>query len=281
MLNVFINDKETIVENEKTRSRWTISTINFFGRVYEVLEKKFPASEGKEVAKRILVRINNCSQDEDDWIFHCREYGNTLNLLNDLIESRSILSFSLKDIEGIRIEYGMKANYLPAHIGDDTGMRFENLKSVWEVVIAYLFYCAYNEYNLVKCAHCERWFATKTLKTKYCNRISPCYNMIVAGKKVLGQPEPCKQAVKTIQLKFSDRKKVIYNTWSAYGGDEDDSKAKARRERCEKFYARCEEFRTLIRAHPTVENICAYQEYLYSDEMPKQTRPKRRSNSGT
>lgn len=45
--------------------------------------------------------------------------------------------------------------------------------SMRDGVFSILHYLFLNNYKLRKCEHCGKYFATKTLKTKYCNRFSP------------------------------------------------------------------------------------------------------------
>ncbi len=132
-----------------------------------------------------------------------------------------------------------------------------------ELLFAVMHYYIFNELKLIKCKHCGKWFAAKSLEFEYCNRISPCYNLYVAGKKVLNSALPCEKAVRTITQKFRDRKNSIYKNWNAQGID------------CLDFLNQCADYSRLLKVNPTVETISAYQEYLYSEKMPKQKRPNR------
>lgn len=45
--------------------------------------------------------------------------------------------------------------------------------SMTDVIFAILHYLLMNDYKFRKCEHCEKYFATKTFKQKYCTRNSP------------------------------------------------------------------------------------------------------------
>ena len=121
----------------------------------------------------------------------------------------------------------------------------------------------------MRCKHCGKWFATKTLKEEYCDGISPCYGLIVEGKKVLGSERTCKDAVGIIKQRLADRKKQIYNKWYAEGFEDE----------CFELNERFYKYKTAIKENPTVENITACMIYLYSHRMPAQERPNRRKSN--
>lgn len=125
-----------------------------------------------------------------------------------------------------------------------------------------------NGYKLLRCKHCEKYFATKDRHNLYCDRISPCYNLVAAGSAVLRSPLNCEQAVRTIRQKFRDRKKSIYNNWCINSP-----------ERIDDLLNQCDYYFRQYHNAPVRENIISFQEYLYSDDMPKQERPNRRKSN--
>ena len=278
MLNISIDKKETVVYNTKTCDKWTIKTSLFFGTVYAALEKDFPNFDCSEMGDIVVNRIRNefnrlngqsVAEEKSAYLFHCEEYGVTLYNLLMFIDGQKVLSPTLKDIEDLRMVHRMTTSYLPISINEPGSMRFEGLKTVTHVMIASLYYYAYNEYKLVRCKHCGKWFATKTLKEEYCDGISPCYGLIVEGKKVLGSERTCKDAVGIIKQRLADRKKQIYNKWYAEGFEDE----------CFELNERFYKYKTAIKENPTVENITACMIYLYSHRMPAQERPNRRKSN--
>ena len=279
MLNISIDKENTVVHNTKTYGKWTVKTSCFFGVVYAALERDFPNFDCSEMGNIIVNRINNefkrlnnqpeAKQEKSAYLFHCEEYGVSLYNLLMFIDGQKVLSPTLKDIEDLRMVHRMTTSYLPVSIDKPGSMRFEGLKTVTQVMIAALYYYAYNEYKLTRCKHCGKWFATKTLKEEYCDNTSPCYGLIVAGKKVLGSKRTCKDAVGIIKQRLADRKKQIYDKWYAEGLEEE----------CFELNERFYQYKAAIKENPTVENITACMEYLYSDSMPKQERPNRRKSN--
>lgn len=278
MLNISIDKKETVVYNTKTCDKWTIKTSLFFGTVYAALEKDFPNFDCSQMGDIVVNRIRNefnrlngqpVAEEKSAYLFHCEEYGVTLYNLLMFIDGQKVLSPTLKDIEDLRMVHRMTTSYLPISIDEPGSMRFEGLKTVTHVMIASLYYYAYNEYKLVRCKHCGKWFATKTLKEEYCDGISPCYGLIVEGKKVLGSERTCKDAVGIIKQRLADRKKQIYNKWYAEGFEDE----------CFELNERFYKYKTAIKENPKVENITACMIYLYSHRMPAQERPNRRKSN--
>lgn len=137
-----------------------------------------------------------------------------------------------------------------------------------EILFSIIHYYVMNGYKLTNCKHCGLWFATKSLKTEYCVRRSPCYNMIVNNKPILREEQECEKAVRTITQKFRDRKKSIYNNWIINHP-----------EKVNPFLNSFQEYMDKIKEAPNVYNITSMQFFLYSENMPKQERPNRRSNS--
>lgn len=273
MLNISIQTDKTVVENTSIGRPWTLKTSLFFGDVYANLEKHFPNfdcdSHGAQIAAYMIKRISGTLEKEPVKIFGCAEIGSTLYNLLNFIDGRKVLAPTLKEIEELRISHQMKVNYLPVSFIEREGMRFEGLHTVTQVLIAALYYYAYHDFKLVRCKHCGRWFATKSLKEEYCERVSPCHNMFVAGKNVLGSECSCKEAVVIIKQRLNHRKKVIYNNWWAAG----------RFDETRKLGDTFTKLMTDIKKSPTPENISVCMEYLYSDTMPKQQRPSRRKSS--
>lgn len=138
-----------------------------------------------------------------------------------------------------------------------------------DIIFSTIHFALSDGYKLVKCKHCERWFFTQTLKEEFCKRNSPCSDISIDGKKLLGKEQPCRIAVDTIKKRLQDRKKAIYNKWYMEGDEEN----------CEALNEIYQKHKKAITQNPTVENIVNLHRYLYSDEMPKQERPNRRKSN--
>jgi hypothetical protein len=76
-----------------------------------------------------------------------------------------------------------------------------------DIPFAILHYLILNEYQFRQCEHCEKYFATKTLKQKYCMRKSPykgCAHL------------ECGEAVDHLMKKIKKRKKSIMTNLGNY-----------------------------------------------------------------
>lgn len=203
-----------------------------------------------------------------DW--NTYDYYGAFTALTDFLNLTNYLS--CKDIwkafESYRINYkygiNIKCVCSNATVRYDFA-RMDEPVTMRDILFSIVHYYILNGYKLTKCKHCERWFAAQSLKNEYCERISPCYNMVVSGKPILRSAQQCEQAVRKITQKFRDRKKSIYNGWNAYYPEKTYS-----------FLNEYDRLNTAMKAAPTVTNIVAFQEYLYSENMPKQTRPNRK-----
>lgn len=188
--------------------------------------------------------------------------------LTDFLKTSNYLC--CKDIWTVFENYRIKneMSFLCSNSGGAVWYHFHERATMREILFSVVHYYILNGYKLAKCKHCEKWFATKSLKIEYCERISPCYNMVVSGKPVLRKPQKCEQAVKTIKQRLEDRKESIYQNWYVNHPDKLYEPNGLLNE-----YTR---LKNAMKAAPTVSNIVAFQEYLYSETMPKQTRPNRK-----
>ena len=97
----------------------------------------------------------------------------------------------------------------------DTPHRFTyNCFEIKDVIFSVLHYLTLLDYKFRKCEHCGNYFATKTLKTIYCNRNSP-----YTGYEHL----PCGEAVDHIMTSLMKRrhsiKTYLYNNYSDRASD--------------------------------------------------------------
>ena len=264
MLNISITADNVVVENRETGGKWTNETVNFFGLVYSRLEANFPNFTQEEMTRRIIAHVSSGVKGEpkptSPYMFHCREIGTSLYDLISYIDGRSVIAPTLKDIEDLRIAKGMTVNYLPIKIGGMDGMRFEGLKTVSEVMVAALYYYAYHEYKLVRCKHCGKWFATKTLKKEYCDRVSPCFGNIVGGKT----PLSCEQAVRNILQKCGRMKnRIETKTQQTVTGQLHTNPF------LEKFNSQCMPLYYTAKKFPTVNNLTSYYNFLKDTEKER------------
>ena len=272
MLEIIVNEEKTIVENTVMQCKWTLNTSDFFGNVFSTLEKHFPEISPESVEQKtrnyLIRKFNEQPVDSPVTIFGCTEMGETLltligyiedNTKHDIGTNRSYIFPTLKELEEYRIANRMTSNYLPDSF-DENSIRFSKLGTVTQVLIASLYFYAYHDYKIARCQHCGKWYATKTLKKKYCNRISPCFGSIIKGKESLS----CEQAVRNILQKCSRIKNRI----------ETKTRQTAAAQRHESifednFRKQCEHFYKAAKSDPTVENLTNYHNFLEATEKGK------------
>ena len=98
----------------------------------------------------------------------------------------------------------------------------------------------------MKCEHCGRWFATTTLKNKYCPRKSTFSGYTQHN---------CEQAVRNISQELQGEKKRIYNAMTTYTTNYGN-------EEINNFLDKCSVFRDKIKNRASVENLSEYWEFL-------------------
>lgn len=229
-----------------------------FGNVIDMLESEFPVEEIGYSKVEYLVKIsidglNDKCKAKNIWGMH--ENGAVMYTIYEFLGERKSLSVSWQDVEKLRINNCLTTNYLPInHFDYDKGMEFRDVKSVIEVVYCMLYYYAYYNMKLVKCQHCGRWFATKTLKEKYCKRISPCFGKIITGKVPLN----CEATVRNIIQKQKRRHANIYIYLYNYAKDQNS---------IDDFLVKSQDYKYRIQSEPTVSNFLEYEAFL--DNYPK------------
>ena len=260
MITISIDQTKTIIVNPDVQAQWTLKTANAFGDIFAKLEQHFQGVSSDSVASVIIQRTIDGIADkplaDPVKILGCPELGQSFLDMESFINGKSILSPTLRDIEEMRINHFMRENYLPISLSDPDSMRFEGLKTVTQVMIEILYYYAFNEYKIVRCRHCGKWFATRTLKEQYCKRESPCFGDIIKGKESIS----CEQAVRNIKQKQSRRHKAIYSYLYAKNQFSVEMAS---------FLSESYRLKDAIKEAPSVENFKRYEDFL--KEYPKRT----------
>lgn len=295
MADLIIGDLYAVVSYDGDKED-VYRTDLFFGDVIYLLEKNYPKMmENREYWRNYMNDdiFNHNSFKINFQLWEMSEGYSALSNMYDFLQYDDCVKLSFRVVEELRLEYQFES-YQYYNVDNDGNIIslnqksyiFKNLNTITQVLCAALYYYSLNGLKLQRCKHCEKWFATKNLKQKFCNRISPCFNMVVCGKKVLGgQGASCEKAVDTIVRKFQDRKKQIYDRWH-------DGKHACLYECLKCPYSDCieekrcyilcttyKEMKRKIHEKPNIDNIIKLHEYLYSNEMPKQERPNRRKSN--
>lgn len=143
--------------------------------------------------------------------------------------------------------------------------------NIQQVVFSVLHFLIINGYKFSNCKHCGRLYATKNLKTVYCNRFSPFPGY---------ERYSCRDAVKRINDSLNKRCRAIDSALrqreKQLATSEDDD-GKLHIDRTHKIYKmreafgiKCASYKDKIKDNPTVENLEEYSHFLYSGEgLPK------------
>lgn len=257
-MDICITEQTTTIRNYNAQCQWTVKTENCFGLIYNSLERHFPDFESFDITHNIVNFMHNKIAGKEIYstqsykLLGCNETGGTLCFFYKYFNKKDSAFFSLQDVDKMRIASCMKSNYLPVSINDTTSMEFDDLTNVTQVMVALLYYYSYYGFKLVKCRHCGRWFATKSLKNQYCKQISPC-----CGEILKGENKSCEQAVRQImqnctRLRNAIRTKAGCTTAAQlYASDF-----------LEAFEAKNAALEQTAREAPTVANLTAYYGFL-------------------
>lgn len=265
-MNIRITEQTTIIRNDNVQCQWTVETENCFGLIYNSLEMHFPNFESFDVADNIVNYMRNKMAGEEIYgaqsykLLGCNETGGTLYFFYDYFNKKDSIFFSMQDVDKMRIASRMKSNYLPVSINDTTSMEFDDLTNVTQVMIALLYYYSYYGFKLVKCHHCGRWFATKSLKNQYCKQISPC-----CGGILKGEDKNCEQAVRQIMQNCTRLKGSIRTKANSTVSAQLHSNAFL-----PEFEKRNLELESAAREKPTVDNLTMY--YIFLKKTNKEKR---------
>lgn len=128
--------------------------------------------------------------------------------------------------------------------------------SVEDIMFSVLHYLVFYKYKFAKCDHCGNYFATKTLKQKYCNRKSPYKSQykIHTDKSRKGDYTHlhCEQAVRNIKQDLVRRQKWVYShLQKSYEPDAAD-----------KFYNEYLTYKDAVDKCSSVENLHRLEHFL-------------------
>lgn len=153
-----------------------------FGDVIEILEKHYPKMlENREYWHNYMNDdlFNHNSFKINFKLWGMSEGYSALSNMYDFLQYNDGVKLSLKDVEELRLEYQFESYQCYNADNDENFISlnkksyiFKNLKTITQVLCAVLYYYALNDYRLRKCALCGKWFATQTLKERYCKRKS-------------------------------------------------------------------------------------------------------------
>lgn len=236
------------------------STNCAIGNIIVWLGAEFPEvchMNSKEYAALTIKRIMS---------YDSERYGDVcgLRILRD--EAYSIISFAddlggeykislfLQDVEMWRVRHHVDKAVTPGNwldVSFKEGLTVNNVASHYEVIYGLLYYYAFNGLKLVKCEHCGRWFATDSLKNKYCTRKSPIERYTHLN---------CEQAVQNIRQQCGRiRNRIDMKARQTRNGEQFQ----------EWFWSQCNRRNEEIKKSASVERLTEYMAFLKKTEREK------------
>lgn len=185
-MDIIVDPQKVIIQRQLAEGYCLGTTQNAFGNVIAVLENDFPEIKnisGNEYGKMVADHLskglsgNRRRHTETYWNLNISS-DDVYNVLNFMcyFDGQDKIKLSMQDVEIWRIRHFLKKAVSPLDwlsANDVEGIRIDGITSIYDVVYALLFYYAMNDFKLVKCEHCGRWFATDSFKHKFCSRNSP------------------------------------------------------------------------------------------------------------
>lgn len=169
---------------------------------------------------------------------------------------------SLDEINDFRLQYHVRIEQLPLEHGDyknTTGMRFFEIKTIYDVFYGILYYYAYEHLKLKRCEHCGRWFVTASYKTKYCNRKSTVerYSHLVCKDAAKNMKQECTRVKNRIETK-------AYSSKTQRSGKNKGSYNKY----VEELQNKCKVYQDYT-PYESADNLEAYHSFLRETEKQK------------
>ena len=153
-----------------------------FGDVIATLEKYYPKMiENRKYWRNYMNDdiFNHNSFKINFQLWGMAEGYSALSNMYDFLQYDDGIKLRFRDVEELRLKYQFESHQCYNVNNDDDFISlnkksyiFKNLKTITQVLCAVLYYYALNDYRLRKCALCGKWFATQTLKERYCKRNS-------------------------------------------------------------------------------------------------------------
>lgn len=260
MASLSIDAQHTLFDSGKRSETgniigWHTPTSVVLGNIVCMLEEEFPDHSPEACGARLLEAFGTSNAPK---IWDFREYGDSLLNINNFLGDASVRHLTREYAEYYCDKFGLSVPTSTEH------MEFRNIGSVDQVLAAILYFYARNGYILAKCAHCQKWFATKTLKEKYCIRTSPCVGVLLSTKES-SKRITCKLGVQRVRQKCQQKYHRLDNTIGNCAKGGNDIALNFRNPFSNENFR----LKELCTESPTLENLQAWSKFLDETEKEK------------
>lgn len=136
--------------------------------------------------------------------------------------------------------------------------------STLDMVAAVMHYYMMNNYKLVSCQHCGRYYATANLKQKYCQRVSPYHNQF---SQKTSKPELCEATVRReLQYLMQKKNRLLNRVGQSPQGQT------LQKEYYLPLTDKCAEWVKTVKKYPTPENFDRFSAFLEEKAQKKEWR---------
>jgi len=260
----------TLSHNEKAKLRYIEADDGWIWAICdEIYERIYLQAEPLSLDEFEYLKTKYGVHLDPEILYKSKKEYERLERLNRLQQEKGLPLFSEKK-QGFSFGFAHPATLESNSINDASFLqsseklyRYE-CDTIKEIFFSVLHYCIVNGFKFTICQHCNRLFATQTLKDKYCDRYS-----VYPGIK---HKTKCAVAVKVIKKKLRDRKKSIYNSLGQRKNGGYDSLE------IRNFRDEFDEHMKAIKACAAIDNLQKLESFLYSDRFPKKGQRRGKQN---
>lgn len=275
--------------NNKDEITYTIAITNdnnnLKGKISEFNENTFKYKTGKFDPITIFGDLKPIIKEDEYTFINIKEenaFGIDINIYKDkiyyefldtilnLLKEKS--SLTINELENLKNKYNLKfeenvsyerhkkiskanlkslASNKSINItnNDSYHCYFYECNSISDILYAVLHYLFSHNYKIVKCKHCELYFATNTLKVEYCNRISPYENL---NKTCYNAKKELIRRIKRNIMRIE--KRVNYRIDNYYYAEDE--------KYLNNFKMKCFEYEDKIEEKPTAQNFKEFEDFI-------------------
>lgn len=243
-----VGDYSKIFPSSREQKGVVLNTSTALGDIIAMLEAEFPDFSWESCLDEHLKAIKT---GVDRYCLGMVERGHSLLITQQLLGEKHSLHLTEEIVESYFDDVGLRER--PFISKFEPNVSISQPSQVSHVIALLLFFYRKYGYKLVKCKHCEKWFATKSPQAEYCPRISPCSGNPLNNKDS-SEKVTCKIAVQEMRQRCKYLYSSIYDkAYRANAGTSDF---------LIEFTSCNDELKKQCKDNPTPKNLRAWLEFL-------------------